>query len=44
MFAGFSKPCVLPRGNTGGVILVVGRCSFLPVNNYICEDLLKLLI
>lgn len=35
---------MLPHGSTRGVTVVVGRCSFLPVNNYIDEDLLKLLI
>lgn len=35
---------MLPCGSTRGVVVVVGRCSFLPINNYIDEDLLKLLI
>lgn len=35
---------MLPHGSTRGVTVVVGRCSFLPVNNYIDADLLKLLI
>lgn len=42
--AGFPEPHVLSHSSIRGIIVVVGRCSFLPVNNYIDEDLLKLLI
>lgn len=35
---------MLPHGSTRGIIIGVGRYSFLLVNNYIDEDLLKLLI